>query len=60
MIVSLIITLVVLGLVAWAVTLLPLPAPFPTIIHVILVIVAVVVLLNALGVVGLPGGLGLR
>ena len=50
MIVSLVITLVVLGLIAWAVTLLPLPAPFPTIIHVILVIVAVVILLRAVGV----------
>jgi hypothetical protein len=50
---GLILTLVILGLIAWAVTLLPLPAPFGTIIHVILVIVAILVLLSAFGIVPL-------
>jgi cation transporter-like permease len=50
---NLIILLVVIGLIAWGVTLLPLPAPFPTIIHVILVIIAILAVLHALGV-GVP------
>jgi hypothetical protein len=54
MLVNLIIIIVVLGLIAWAVTLLPLPAPFPTIIHGILVIVAVLALLSAIGVIHTP------
>jgi hypothetical protein len=51
MLLGLVLTIVILGLVAWAVTLLPLPAPFGTIIHVILVIVLVVVLLQAFGLI---------
>ncbi len=39
--ISLIIFIVVLGLVYWAVSLLPLPAPFGTIVQVIFVIIAV-------------------
>lgn len=48
--IALIITLVVLGLIYWAVSLIPLPDPFPTIIKVLFVVVAVVYLLRALGV----------
>jgi len=52
--ISLIIALVVLGLIYWAVSLIPLPDPFPMIIKVVFVLIAVIYLLNALGVGGLP------
>lgn len=45
---SLIIFLVILGLVAWLLTFVPLPAPFGKIIQVILIIVAVVIVINFL------------
>lgn len=48
--ITLIISLVVLGLIYWAVSLIPLPAPFPTIIKVIFIVIAVVMLLNAFGI----------
>lgn len=44
--ISLILTLVVLGLIAWAVTLIPIPQPFAQIIRVILIIVAVIYVVN--------------
>ncbi len=53
--ISLIIALVILGLIYWAVSLIPLPDPFPQIVKVIFIIIAVVYVLNALGVhTGLP------
>lgn len=47
---SLIVTIAILGLIAWVITLLPIPTPFDKIIWVILVVIAVVVLLRAVGV----------
>lgn len=53
--ISLIISIVVLGLIYWAVSLLPLPEPFPMVIKVLFIILLVVALLNAFGVhTGLP------
>lgn len=43
---NLIILLVVLGLIAWGVSLLPIPAPFPQIIWVVLVIIALLAVLR--------------
>jgi hypothetical protein len=48
---GLILTIVVLGLIAWAVRYLPLPAPFGTIVQVILIVVLVLVLLQAFGLI---------
>ena len=47
--VSLLIVVVVLGLLIYVVGLLPLPAPFKTIAHVLVVIIAIVYLLGLLG-----------
>ena len=52
---SLIVYLIVLGLVYWLVSLLPIPDPFGTIIKVLFVILAICAVLSAFGV--LPGGL---
>ena len=52
-ILTLIVYLVVLGLLWWLTTLLPLPAPFPLIIQVLFVIAAILLLLGAFGI--LPG-----
>ena len=52
---TLIVYLIVLGLVYWLVSLLPLPEPFGMIIKVLFVILAIVAVLSAFGV--LPGGL---
>ena len=52
-ILTLIIYLVVLGLLWWLTTLLPLPAPFPLIIQVLFVIAAILLLLGTFGI--LPG-----
>lgn len=48
--ISIIITLVVLGLVYWLITLLPLPDPFPLILKVVFIILAILVVLQALGI----------
>lgn len=48
--ITLIVTLVILGLVFWAITFLPIPEPFMTIIKVVFIILALIVLLNALGI----------
>lgn len=45
---NLIFFIVLLGLLWWVTTLLPLPAPFPTIIQLLFVILAVLALLSAL------------
>lgn len=52
--ITLIVSLVGLGLVYWLVSLIPLPSPFPMIIRVVFIIIAVVYVLNALGVATLP------
>ena len=46
---SLLVDVIVLGLLVWVVGMLPLPAPFKTIAHVIVIIIAVVYLLGLLG-----------
>lgn len=43
-------TLVVLGLVFYLITLIPMAEPFPTIIRVVAIIIAVVMVLRALGI----------
>lgn len=48
--ISLIITLVILGLAFWAITFLPIAEPFITIIKVVFIIIALIVLLQAFGV----------
>lgn len=48
--ITLIVTIAVLGLIAYCATLLPIPAPFGQIINVILVIITVVYLIRFLGV----------
>lgn len=45
---NLILFLVILGVLWWVVSLLPIPHPFPTIIQVLFVIIAVLALLNVL------------
>lgn len=47
---SLIVTIIILGLIYWAVSLIPLPDPFPTIVKILFIIIAVSVLLQAFGV----------
>lgn len=54
MIVSLIVSLVVIGLIYWLVSLLPLPHPFGVIVQVLFVILAIVLVLSAFGVI--PAG----
>ncbi len=48
--ISLIITIVILGLVYWAVSLIPLPDPFPTIVKILFILIAVMILLQAFGI----------
>ena len=48
--ISIIVSIVILGLVAYGVTLLPIPQPFKQIINVILIIAAILYLLNFAGV----------
>lgn len=48
MIVSILTTLIVLGLIYWVLTLLPLPEPFPQIVRVVMIVVVVLFLLNLL------------
>ena len=52
---NLILFLVILGVLWWVVSLLPLPAPFPSIIQVLFVIIAVLALLNVLFGISLLG-----
>jgi hypothetical protein len=57
MIISLIVTLIVLGLVWWLVKLLPLPQPIGSIVQVLFIILAIVVVLSAFGIIpnfGIP------
>jgi hypothetical protein len=53
--ISLIKAIVILGLIYWAVSLIPLPDPFPTIVKILFIIAAVVIVLQAFGIsTGLP------
>ena len=54
-IITLIVYLIVLGLLYWLVSLIPLPAPFGQLVQVLFVILAVLVVLSAFGIIG--GGL---
>ena len=56
-IITLIVWLVIIGLLYWLVSLIPLPHPFPVIIQVAFILLAVLAVLSAFGIVG--GGLGL-
>lgn len=55
LITTLIVYLIVLGLVYWLVSLLPLPAPFGTMVRVLFIVLAVLAVLSAFGIIG--GGL---
>lgn len=50
MIISLIVFVVVLGLIYWLVSLIPLPDPFPTIVKVLFILIAVLYILQMFGV----------
>ncbi len=52
--ISLIVTIIVLGLVYWLCTLLPLPDPFGVILKVVFVLIAIWLVLGAVGVVSSP------
>ena len=56
-IISLIGWLIIIGLLYWLVSLIPLPAPFPQIVQVLFILLAVLAVLSAFGIVG--GGLAL-
>ncbi len=51
---SLIVYVVILGLLYFCVTLLPLPEPFPTVVKVLFIILLILVILNAAGFVSIP------
>lgn len=51
---ALIVYVVILGLLYYCVSLLPLPDPFPVIVKVLFIILLILVLLNAVGFVELP------
>jgi hypothetical protein len=48
--VSLLITVVILGLIYWAIQQLPLPAPFGMVVHIIFVIILILILVQFLGI----------
>lgn len=48
MLLSVLTTLVIAGLVYWLITLLPLPAPFPTVIRVVVIVALVLYILGLL------------
>lgn len=52
--VGLLITVIILGLILWAVEQLPLPAPFPMVVRIIFVIILILILVQFLGVAGTP------
>ena len=53
--ITLILWLVVVGLIYWLVSLIPLPPPFPAVIQVCFILLAVLAALSAFGIIG--GGL---
>lgn len=54
LLINLIIILLVLGVLYWICTLLPLPAPFPLILQVVFVLIALIVVVDLL--LGISGG----
>lgn len=52
MLISLIVELIILGLLWWLISFLPLPAPIGQIINVIFIIIAILVVLSAFGLFG--------
>lgn len=51
MLISLIVTLIILGLICYCISLLPLPEPFKTIIYVVFIIIVILYLVSLI-----PGG----
>ena len=56
--ISLLVTIILIGLLYWLVSLIPLPAPFPSIVKVLFIVIAVLTILSAFGV--LPAKLTFR
>ena len=52
MLISLIVEIVVVALVYWLVSLLPLPAPAPLILKVIFILILILIVLSAFGILG--------
>lgn len=52
--IGLVVFVIIIGLLYWCITILPLPAPFKTIATVLLIIIAILYLVSAFGVLG-PG-----
>jgi len=50
MMISLMVSIVILGLMYWVFSLIPLPAPFSTLIKVLFILTAVLMLLNTFGI----------
>lgn len=50
--IGLLVTILILGLIYWAVLQLPLPPPFPIIVQVIFIIILILILVQALGLYG--------
>lgn len=53
--ISLLVTLIVLGLVFYCISLIPMAEPYPSIIRVVAVILAIIAILNGLGLYIAPG-----
>lgn len=52
--ISLITTLIILGLVFYFINMIPMAEPFPNIIRVVAIVIAIVIVLNFLGIQTLP------
>ena len=52
MLINLIIWIIVLGLVWWLISLLPIPAPFARFVQVLFILVCILVLLGSFGILG--------
>lgn len=51
-IIGLLVTLVILGLIFYCIELIPMAAPFPTIVRVVAIIIALLIVLQFFGIVG--------
>jgi hypothetical protein len=58
--IGLLITVVIRGLIYWAVLQLPLPPPFPIIVQILFVIILILILVQFLGIYPLAGAAYLR